>query len=240
MKVDVVINYYRKAKEWPFVLKGLEDNKECINNVIVVNDELWGDGRLSEGDMAGCIKYLEHPHDGFGVARSVHQGVEAVETEYICNIDADVIMTPGSLKKNLSYVESELLILGTLHDVGEAEELHDIHNPEILRRDWRAITPSTEDFRNIREGWWIARKEDYQACGGHDRRMKEYGMIDYVFALRWMTHFDRDSYWLAPGVGYHIGGIDTPEQKATKKTSPGNIKTFDLTYKKFLEKEGLL
>ena len=41
MKADVVIDFYRKHLLLPHLFWGLRANEQYINDVIIVNDELW-------------------------------------------------------------------------------------------------------------------------------------------------------------------------------------------------------
>jgi hypothetical protein len=89
MKADVVVSFYRKPQFWERLITGLVENRAHIGKVIVVNDEPWSAVTLPSVKGVGALDlvFLDHPHDGWGAAKSVNQGAAAVETEFFIHID---------------------------------------------------------------------------------------------------------------------------------------------------------
>src|SRR3990172_4164249 len=115
MKIDIAIGFYRGYDLWPLVLEGLERNRENINQVIVVNDEPWGEPLVSSLPL----KTFAFPeHQGFGVSRVINKGFELAETEYVLHIDDDVLLTPNLIEVLLGSIEPGLLVMPKARGVG--------------------------------------------------------------------------------------------------------------------------
>jgi len=145
LKVDVVIDFYRKHALWPMVAWGLRVNHENINRVIVVNDELWtaDERECMHSTLGGDIPLvlLDHPRNGYGGHKCFNEGVDAVETPWFCGINADIVLAPGSLAITCAHADEELLIFDWTHDVPRYVTLADFPNPPIEREDWRITSP---------------------------------------------------------------------------------------------------
>lgn len=234
MKIDIVIDFYKKHKTWPMVLWGLEQNREYINRVHIVNDELWNGTKPNTGSMD--VVFHEHKHDGFGAHKSIRQGAACVGTEFFAHIDSDVVLAPKSIEYNLELVSDEEIVYGTSHDIARDITLDAFPNPPIERYDWRIDKPHFADYPNMRDLYWIMRTKDYFSIGGHDLEYKSYGFVDYDFGIRWMLEYGRDAYVIGPGVGYHIGGKDRPEDKIGKEPSEANHKRFAAVEQRFIKR----
>lgn len=217
MRIDVVITFYRKYAQWQLVAYGLGTNSAHIKRVIVVNDEPWAD-KPSLPDFK--VSYLDHEHDGFGAARCFNQGAAAVDTEYFLHIDADMLLEPGSIAKNLDYAEPTMLIGGLIHDTAYDPATIDPSNPPKLREDWRLAKPA-EQWAKVRNGHLLVHKPTHDVIGGHDEGYIGYGLIDYDYGARWML--GGGEFELGDGAAYHIGGIDRPEDKVWKQVSNASI-----------------
>jgi len=230
MQVDVVIDYYRKQKTWPLVRAGLLANIDAIRSVIIVNDEPWTDDNMLESNEETrallLVRLLDHKHEGFGAHKSIRQGMEAADTEYVLHIDGDVVLAPGSIEANLEYAEPELIVYGTTHDVPHDVTVDMYPDLPIEREDWRLKGGHPKAFPDFRDLHWIMRKKDYFAVGGHDLEYKDYGLVDYDLGCRFMLRFGMEAYMIGPGEAYHIGGKDRPEDKIGKETSVDNMARF--------------
>ena len=212
MRVDVVIDFYRKHKLWPLVVRGLELNKECINRVIVSCDEHSHNTEEALASVLGDIPYtyLWHEHNGFGGHRCIYEGMQKATTEYVAHIDADIVLEEGSLAANLDLTEPEYIVYGASHDVAMSVKVDDFPNPPVERKDWRKQGVDPGVFTSCRDLYWIMRRGDYFAIGGHDLAYPSYGMLDYDLACRWMMEYGAESWCVGPGVGYHVGGCINP------------------------------
>ncbi len=244
MKIDIVIDFYKRFDIWPLVAWGLDQNAEHINKLLLVNDARWSLVDIDTlQDMLKEVNIipLDHERRGITPQRSIRQGAQEVETEYFAHIDSDVVLAPGSLAANLELVEKELIVYGTVPDVSKHTKLDCLDDPTIARPDWRIEKPVIDlqtRFRMCRDSYWIMRQEDYVANdGGHDINFPGYGCVDYDFACRWMMRFGLESWMIGPGVGYHVGGDERQHE-----TDPVNAEMFQKTwarYKEALEKHAV-
>lgn len=221
-KLDVTICYYRSEKLWPYVAWGLKQNQDQIGTVIVSNDEPWGDSSrealrivAEDAKLTVPIKYIEHPRTGMRQAQSINDGVRAATSEYVLQIDDDVVLAPGCVREFLSVAESGILLTGRLHDIPRGDfPLTRLGNPEILKQDQRKITTELghDLVFQVRDSFLCYNKDDYWSVGGHDESIHDgteagYGFIDYVFAIRWFKKFGLDSLEMTPASGYHLSGL---------------------------------
>ena len=174
---------------------------------------------------------LDHERDGVTPQRCIRQGAESVETDYFLHIDSDIVLTPGSLEKNLALVEPDIVVHGITHDVAANPELSSYPNIPILRKDWRLDEDRYPLYLKFRDSYWIRNTESYFAVGGHDIRFPGYGMVDYDLACRWMMRYGTDSYILGPGDAFHLGGMVRP----TYGEDPENLRLFTITRQRFEE-----
>ena len=210
MKVDIVIDFYKRFDLWPLVAWGLDQNHEQINRIYLVNDGLWD---LNEIDaltdrVEKCVVIpLDHERKGIRPQLSIKQGAESVNTEYFCHIDSDIVLKPGSLLENFEHIDKEFIVYGRAHDVSERTPVASLPDPHIERPDWR-IQPHNmngELYKMCRDSYWIAPTQDYLNVG-HDTTFPGYGCVDWDFACRWMMKHGQDSWMIGPGESYHVGG----------------------------------
>jgi hypothetical protein len=228
VKVDVVIDFYRKHAVWPMVAWGLANNKASIGKVIVVNDDLWTHGERNmmrdtlDADVP--LLLLDHPHDGYGGHRCFNEGVAQVETEHFCGINGDIVLAPGSLATTLECADEGLVIFDWTHDVPRDVTLADFPDPPIERRDWRIEHPCPYYVYDFRFTYMVAHTASHHAIGGANCTMPDYGLVDYDYGCRWALKHGRDSFLVgAGGCAYHIGGKDRPEDKVGKSDGKGNL-----------------
>lgn len=199
-RCDVVVAYYRQEKFWPVVSKGLWDNREAIQTVFVVNDEPWGQvPEVPEG--LHCV-FLEHEHEGFGLCKSLNQGLAEVGTQYALIIEGDEVLPEGSVATSLACMRPGMLLCaGKLYvEPGEG------HPFKVLEGDHRD---------RIHRGWLKSRPW-IMCSGGHlmvdtekardvsfDEDYTEYGCHDYDFALRW--HQAGGTLSKGGGIVLHLG-----------------------------------
>lgn len=236
MKIDLVIPFFRQEKFWPLVAHGILANADCINRVILVNDEPWIDPRRTaiEIGVKGLtgfppLVFLDHARNDFGAHRCIRQGAAAVETEWWTHIDGDIILAPGALAKISSEPERGLMLCGLAHDVEDDITLDLLTpTPPIERRD-RREGMTTAGWQEARDLFIFSSREDYFEMGGHDIAYPGYGCLDYDVAMRWLMHFGPDSIEICnTAVAYHLGGTT-----AHHATHPGNVPLFNAIHTRF-------
>lgn len=221
-KADVVVCFYRNELLWPFVVWGLVQNQDQIGTVIVSNDEAWVDSSRQaieivtrEAKLTVPIKFVAHPRNGMRQAQSINDGVKAATSDYVLQIDDDVVLAPGGLASFLAVAEPGTLLTGRLHDIArEGVSTQYLDPPTILRHDKRLVAPSVGNdlVFSVRDSFLFYNTEDYRSMGGHDEMVHDgtengYGFVDYVFALRWFKKFGLDSFEMTPAVAYHMSGL---------------------------------
>ena len=213
MKLDVVIAWYAQEDLWPLVAWGLNENRESIHRVLIVNDARWTPAQraLLLATMATYDAFpkhvlLEHKHEEFGSHRSIRQGAQHVNTGWWVHIDGDIILAPGSLEALSNKPERGIMRCGVMHDVRRDLQVSDLANCPIERADKR-LDKDVCDWVDVRDGYIFSHAQDYFAIGGHDLLYPDYGCCDYDIAMRWMMHFGEETIEMAPdAISYHLGG----------------------------------
>ena len=186
MKIDIAIGFYRGYDLWPLVLEGLERNRENINQVIVVNDEPWGEPLVSSLPL----KTFAFPeHQGFGVSRVINKGFELAETEYVLHIDDDVLLTPNLIEVLLGSIEPGLLVMPNAREVGleEAKAMATENDTKPIQTrvaklcNGRTFAPP---WFQITGTIYLAKRNEFLECQWNED-MQDYGGQDYEWAIRW-------------------------------------------------------
>jgi hypothetical protein len=236
MKLDVVVLFYEKFAEWPFVRKGLEDNREHINKVIVVNDDNWtAEGFKKVSSDILDIVHLGHDHDGFGAADCYNQALKYVTTPHFLHIGGDVVLRKGALAKNIEYIEPGVLVCGLLHDAEIRDgKLHQVRE-DIRLSDLHREPPCSEPWYLCRDGHIIIETAIARALGGYTK-YDGYGFIDWDHAVRWFLYQrDKDAYVITDAVALHIGGYDEvpPGERGAKEPTDAMLDKFNALLKTY-------
>lgn len=230
-RVDVVIPYYRQANGLARLWKTVLNNLKHINNVFIVNDELWtakeksavlhnvlgvppGVGErvrvpkiqrstdsVAEGSFEVVpveVFFLDHEHRGFGVTRSLNEGMARCTTDYVLVVPADGLLPTGFIEKKLKVAAEGptfMLVSGPCHHV---EPDSDPDSPKFLRTD--GFEHLRETGRGQHAPWLYLRginklvsRKGWIECGGMDERFDECNYEDYEFVMRWLANFGPSS-----------------------------------------------
>jgi hypothetical protein len=224
MKVDVVACYYRQAEFSSFFALGMLENSEEIGHVYVVNDEPWdpAERRAIERYPITC---LDHPHDGYGVSKSLNQGILASTAEYVFTMSFDQILALGCLASALEVAGPGRLIIGNVHTIAPDTSLDELPYPRIISHDPSASKASAlahmgRSWMFARNGHTMMRREDHLAVGGFNEAFKSYGLEDYEYGARWLAKFGPSSIGMGTGVSWHFGDTDTSIVARAHKMPP--------------------
>ena len=222
MKADVVICFYRSHILWPAVARGLQLNQDYIGKVIISNDEEWAETckealtiPARKVGLTVPLEFVGHTRNGMQQAKCINDGVKVAISDFVLQIDDDIILAKDCVKTFLLLAETKVLLTGRLHDIARKPPIIEIFdNPPILKEDTRIID-STQGWPllfHVRDSFLFYAVKDYWEVEGHDESIhdgteKGYGFIDYVFAMRWFSKFGLDSYEMTQAKAYHMSGL---------------------------------
>jgi GT2 family glycosyltransferase len=226
MTVDVVVAFYRQHRFLPLLRWGFEHNKDHIARVIVVNDEPWG----REPDGPDNWVALDHEHDGFGLSKSINQGIAAATTEHVLVIEGDEVLAPGSLKKTLAHRPSPGTIFFCPKRYIEEPEAGFVPPQHWLpkfypQRDHREFLNHAdkrkEPYAICSGGHMLIHRASHAHIGGFDENY-DYGLHDYDYGIRWMTAYGVTAAVYHPTMGdvWHIGtnkGRELPSKESRER-----------------------
>jgi len=211
VKVDIVVAFYEDAHQhwWDYLKWGFEQNKEYINRVIVVNDGYWKTHPIESDPM---YTFRDHKREGFGLSKSLNQGIAIAKTDFVLIMEGDEILLPGSLAKTLPLaVEGGLLCCGKVYY--EPSDLNALIAGEKIKpieTDHRWNMQATRHWKYASGGHLLIHRESdvgfNEAYG--------YGLHDFDYAARW-----KGSFRYTPDAGFigHIGsgkGRNYPDEQA--------------------------
>jgi GT2 family glycosyltransferase len=201
MTIDVVIAFYRQHLWAPFVAQGLLQNKAEINHVYIVNDEPWGTDvpPAFVGLPTEWATLLDHEHKGFGLCASLNQGATASQADYLLFCEGDEILPPYALAHNKTGLHKRRLLCApkayiaipsptALASATWVPEF--LHEPDHRFRTQAEMERSGDRWALCSGGHLLVPREAHEIIGGFDEQF-EYGLHDYDYAARWMTHFGR-------------------------------------------------
>jgi len=234
VKLDLVIDFYRKFDTWPLVAWGLRRNLSNIHRVIIVNDELWNvESRACVERHMDDIPYLllDHPHDGFGSHRSTNQGMNAVTTEYWSVLNSDIVLTLGSLAASLEVAAPEVIVYPHVHDIPKTTTSDDLDAPTIIRPYGYAGTlPSCDPWARYRDCHTVEHTASSLALGGRSL-FPGYGYIDNDYGCRWALEYGLENIRIGYGVVYDPGECLPHERHVPH---PDNTEAFKRTLALYL------
>jgi len=238
MKIDIVIPFYRKYHDIPRTAWGLRQNLANINRVIIVNDELWTSDTKS---IACTICYglplilLDHPHEGFGAHKCANQGLYMVETEYWSLLDADIVLTPGTIQRELEYAAPNKIVYPHVHDIPQSTSTEELHSPKILRKyGYGGTHPDSKPWLRYRDCHTLEHTESSLALNGRSN-FPGYGFIDYDYGCRWALEYGIENIILGVGDAYDPGECKPEERKSWSQV---NLDMFNVTLKRFKDEFG--
>lgn len=181
MKVDVVITFFRRQALWPYVLRGLEANKDFISRLIIVNDEPW----VEELASPFPTTFLSFPdHKDMGISRSMNLGAKHVNTPYFIHLDDDAVALPNTFEILLAYGQRPRSFTS-----GYAVQ----STPETFDQDFEQPPKSgglnlggSHPWQCVCGAFFLT---DTQAFLDNpwNEAMVGYGFQDYEFAARWVA-----------------------------------------------------
>lgn len=188
--VDVVACFYRDTDCTTRFWEGIQANRALIARVILVNDEPWSIAPNLPG--APEVIYLDHPHAGYGVARSLNQGIREADTDDVLLIGYDYVLPEGFLERRLSLAGPERLSGG--FRCGSTPP--DLSLLRACDRNWRAVS-----------GHLLVNRAAHALMGGFDEAFcGSYGYEDFEYAARWQQQFGPENvlYSLEPAEHLHV------------------------------------
>lgn len=233
MKMDVVGCFYRQHEYWPFFLWGLEQNRESIGQVFVVNDELWSECEAVD-PVPEWMTLLDHEHRGWGALVSTDQGVEAARTENVMMMACDQVLVPGALEMLSKHAGPKKLVFGTLLNLEVPAKLEDFPNPAVRpTKSSRCTTPEIiRQLRELQSVWWLVRagrvvhRDSFLAIGGHEpeRYLGGQGWDDQDAGIRWEAAFGAGSVVPIPIVtNWHFANPHTVEPSIEMRAYSVNL-----------------
>jgi predicted SAM-dependent methyltransferase len=173
--------------------------------------------------------FLEHDHNGFGLAKSANQGLDAAKTEYVLLIEGDEVLSPGSLAETLEMAQPEYLLCALKSYIKEGWEPGTSPN-FLVTKDHRTRYLHAP-HRFPRNRWWafcsgghlLIHRNTHLRIGGFDESYG-YGFHDYDYAARWMRKVGDDHILYGGGRVWHLGegaskrkGVEHPDPEVHKK-----------------------
>jgi GT2 family glycosyltransferase len=219
-KMDVVVTYYRRPHLFHQVVEGLINNREFIQRVIVVNDEPWTFTNEPRWIRSSCppVVLLDHEHDGYGVVRSLNQGVAEATTDFVVNVSDDTVLAPQAIENMLPALAPKRLVYGRLDGVP-------------LHKAVEAGAP----HRICTAAFYIFDREANNKIGGLDPYFAgTYGWEEFDYCLRWMLEYGIENVVSGPGRAKHLGPMSVGSQRGSTKDR--NYRRFQQTLAKVLAK----
>lgn len=207
MKVDIVLAYYAPLHRrwWPALRSGFEANAAHIARLIVVNDDEPFEPLPPPAGVE--MVQLSHPNEGFGLCKSLNQGVREANTDWVLIMEGDEILPPGSLARTLAMdLQPQTCYALPKAWVNPQRLPEHVLLPETDCRHNSGTLDPSRYWRYCIGGHLLIHRESHHAIEGFDEYYG-YGHHDNDYGVRWQTAYGFRSLVWCPQAGavFHIG-----------------------------------
>lgn len=223
--VSLIISTYNWPEALNLCLKSVMNQSHIPNEIIVADD---GSRALTKelidqlrAKFSVPVHHVWHEDKGFRKSLILNKAVKVASSEYIVQIDGDVILDSNFIKDHLSVVETKTFIRGTrahikeelLPSIFEEKRIHfSYHNKGIKNRFNALRIPfmawiftkkrsCSKSVRGCNVAFW---KKDFVAVNGYSNDLQGWGHEDEELAARLVNSGVMRKGLKLKAVQYHI------------------------------------
>ncbi|MGX1793222.1 glycosyltransferase family 2 protein [Microbacterium sp. NPDC055312] len=215
--VSVVIPCFNYARYLPFAIESVLTQEGVDVDVIVVDDASTDDSRAVAHRFAvtdARVRVIENSLNRGAVA-TFNRGLEAVTGEFVVRLDADDMLTPGSLQRAVALMQrvpSVGLVYGhPLHFTGQ-----ELPTPRMEVESWTLWKG---------DDWFAARCADGTNTITSPEAVMRRSVVDMVGGQRELAHTHDMEMWLRISTCSDIAHVNGADQ-AWHREHPGSLSTF--------------
>lgn len=223
MTVSLIISTYNWHEALELVLLSVTQQSVLPDQVIIADD--GSDYRTTNliDKFTDClpIEHIWHEDEGFQKTLILNKALKACNTDYIIEIDGDIILHKHFVKDHLAAAEKGYFVQGSRAMIGEELSHETIQNKRLnfnfltrgmttrfnairfplLSGLFKTNPLSSHNVKGCNLAFW---REDYVRINGYFNGFTGWGWEDYEFAERLINSGVRKKRLKWAAVGFHI------------------------------------
>jgi GT2 family glycosyltransferase len=193
-----------------------------VTHEVIVVDNLPGDGRTRTAELLvsrSDVQLIE-ADENFGFSGGNNLGAHRAAGEFLCFLNADVIVADGWLEPLLAALDDPIVGIaapvlvdpdGSLQEAGQLLYPDGctaaVGGPEVMRHDLSQAFSRDVDYASA--ACWLVRRDEFLALGGFDERYRPAYFEDVDYALRLEQVGQRTRLVAGTPVVHHHGKATT-------------------------------
>lgn len=203
--LGLIISTYNWPKALEFSLNSVKRQSVMPDEIVIADDGSTDDTRVLIERIASefsCpVRHVWHADDGFRKTVIMNKAVAAATSDYLIQIDGDIVLHPNFVEDHLSFARKGYFIRGGRAILSEAHTANILSDNSMrvsivtkeLRNRWNAVrVPILSRILSHRSGvvWRVKGcnmsywREDFIRINGYDNNITGWGHEDIEFAAR--------------------------------------------------------
>ena len=223
--VAILVSTYNWPQALEIIFKSILQQTRQPDEILIADD---GSGEETARLIARYshifavpLKHAWQEDDGFRKSQILNKAVKLADSDYIIEIDGDIVMHPRFIEDHVNHARPGLFVQGARTMVSEEKTMEILHTHEVdlgffspgianrfnslrfppLSVLIRGRARSAENTKGCNIAFW---KDDFIAINGYDNHFNGWGSEDYEFAARLINIGVLKSRLKLAAVCYHL------------------------------------
>ena len=237
MTTALLISTYNWPDALKLVLLSVKQQSVLPNQVIIADDGSTKDTQKLinkfNTNFPVPIKHVWHKDVGFTKTVILNKAIKEITSEYIIQIDGDIILHKHFIKNHINYSQKNTYLYGSRVSLNETVSkkvlaskkinFNWLFSPGLLRRGRaiyfpmfnKFIKPESKNSRKLRGcnvSYW---KKDAYSVNGYNEDFKGWGYEDFEYVQRLLHNGIKSKRIKQAAIQYHIYHQESPKGDTT-------------------------
>lgn len=232
MKIALLVSTYNWPEALELVLLSIKRQSVLPNEVIIADDGSTASTQLLieqfQKSFPVNIKHIWHEDTGFTKTVILNKAFKNIESEYIIQIDGDIILHKHFVKNHITFAKENTFLFGSRVSLKEAYSKKVLQN-KIIKFSWlnsgllrktraiyfplfniftKAKPQNSSKLRGCNMSYW---KKDAFAINGYNEDFVGWGYEDFDFAQRLVNKGVYSKRIKQAAIQFHIYHKEAPK-----------------------------